>query len=201
MRIFEIVDTHVRAGKRRPCAKLLYNEEERDYRIEIEPWATENDVPMLLIPFIHTKERTLDGTWSRRWVEERIVPPSRQNIGQVLKANNLDEYDDFKLLLVSMGRCCQDDFELVEVTPGCGADSPDSTIPSAPTLAESIGAELARARREAGLTQTELATRSGVQQAAISRVERGIGNPTLALVEALASCLGVRLNVRGKKLS
>ena len=181
MRVFEIVDTHVRAGKRRPCAKLLYNEEERDYRI--------------------TQERTLDGTWSRRWVEERIVPPSRQNIGQVLKANNLDEYDDFKLLLVSMGRCCQDDFELVEVTPGCGADSPDSTIPSAPTLAESIGAELARARREAGLTQTELATRSGVQQAAISRVERGIGNPTLALVEALASCLGVRLNVRGKKLS
>ena len=100
-----------------------------------------------------------------------------------------------------MGRCSQDDFELVEITPGCGADSPDSTRSSTSTLAESIGAELARARREAGLTQTELATRSGVQQAAISRVERGVGNPTLALVEALASCLGVRLKVTSEKLS
>ena len=201
MRVFEIVDTHVRTGKRRACAKLLYNEEERDYRIEIEPWATENDVPMLLIPFIHTKERALDGTWSRRWVEERIVPPSRQNIGQVLKANNLDEYDDFKLLLASMGRCSQDDFGLVEVTPDSDADSADPTSSSTPTLAESMGAELARARREARLTQIELATRSGVQQAAISRIERGVGNPTLALVEALANCLGVRLKVTGEKLS
>ena len=99
-----------------------------------------------------------------------------------------------------MGRCSQDDFELVEVTPDSNADSPDPTSSSTPTLAESVGAELARARREAGLTQIELAARSGVQQAAISRVERGVGNPTLALVEALASCLGVRLKVTGEKL-
>lgn len=146
MRAFSIIDASVRADRRKPCATLYYDEERREYRIEIEPWATEDDVPMLLIPFVHKRERVLDGTWSRKWVEERIVPPSRQNIGQVLKANGLTEYDDFRLLLVGMGRCSQDDFELVEIDPERkGAGLPEGG--DAPTLAQRMGAELERASR------------------------------------------------------
>ena len=198
MRAFSIIDASVRADRRRPCATLYYDEERREYRIEIEPWATEDDVPMLLIPFVHKRERVLDGTWSRKWVEERIVPPSRQNIGQVLKANGLTEYDDFRLLLVGMGRCSQDDFELVEIDPerkGAGL----SEGGDAPTLAQRMGAELERARHDAGFTQLELARRSGIQQAAISKVERGLGNPTLALIETLAHGLGVKLDITVSK--
>ena len=77
------------------------------------PGTVETDVPMGLVPFAHDGKREVDPHWSRRWVEERIVPPSRQNIGQVLKANGLVEYDDFALLVHGMGRCSQDDFELV----------------------------------------------------------------------------------------
>ena len=198
MRAFAIIDTNVRANKRKPCATLYYDETRHDYRIEIEPWATEDDVPMLLIPFVHKKERTLDGTWSRKWVEERIVPPSRQNIGQVLKANGLTEYDDFKLLLVGMGRCSQDDFELVEIDLGKKGEGA-SEDGDAPTLAQRVGTELEHARHEAGLTQLELAHRSGIQQAAISKLERGLGNPTLALIEALAHCLGVTLDITASK--
>lgn len=45
-------------------------------------------------------------------------------------------------------------------------------------------------RKAAGLTQRQLAARSGVQQADISRIEAGDANPTLATVAALAYALG-----------
>lgn len=46
------------------------------------------------------------------WVRQRIVPPDRQNIGQILKANGLEEYDEFSLLMLGSGRCAQDDYYL-----------------------------------------------------------------------------------------
>ena len=55
------------------------------------------------------------------------------------------------------------------------------------------------ARHDAGLTQLELARRSGIQQAAISKVERGLGNPTFALIETLAHSLGVKLDITVSK--
>jgi transcriptional regulator with XRE-family HTH domain len=48
-------------------------------------------------------------------------------------------------------------------------------------------------RRAAGLTQRQLAARSGVQQADISRIEAGDANPTLATIAALAYALGAEL--------
>ena len=51
------------------------------------------------------------------WVQQRIIPSDRQNLGQILKVNVLDEYDEFKLLMLSNGRCTQDNCYLVEITP------------------------------------------------------------------------------------
>ncbi len=196
MRAFDIVDLTVRSDKRKACATLFHDDANGGcYRIEIKPWAGENDVPMLLVPFVRAGKPVLDEKWSRKWVEERIVPPSRQNIGQVLKANGLDEYDDFKLLMVSMGRCSQDDFGLVEVDARASREAGARALPELLGFAARVGSELARARREAGLTQVELSARSGVQQGAISRLERGVGNPTLGVIEVLAEALGVRLDV------
>ena len=42
-------------------------------------------------------------------MQQRIVPSDRQNLGQILKENNLTEYDEFELLMLSGGRCAQDD--------------------------------------------------------------------------------------------
>jgi hypothetical protein len=53
--------------------------------------------------------------WSKLWVQQRIVPTDRQNLGQVLKDNHLKEYDEYGLLMLSMGRCSQDDYYLVPV--------------------------------------------------------------------------------------
>jgi len=55
-------------------------------------------------------------------------------------------------------------------------------------------------RMAAGLTQRQLAARSGVQQADISRIEAGDANPTLATISILASCLGAELSLRPRAL-
>lgn len=51
---------------------------------------------------------------------------------------------------------------------------------------------LTRARRAAGLSQTELAARSGTAQAVISRIERGAVSPSLDTLSKIAKGLGMR---------
>jgi transcriptional regulator with XRE-family HTH domain len=45
------------------------------------------------------------------------------------------------------------------------------------------------------LSQTQLACASGIQQAEISRFERGLGNPTLTTLAALGQALGFELAI------
>lgn len=58
---------------------------------------------------------------------------------------------------------------------------------------ERLGAEIARLRRALGLSQASLAARASVQQADISRIERGLGNPTRDTLVRLADALDARL--------
>ena len=53
-----------------------------------------------------------------------------------------------------------------------------------------VGQSIARAREEAGLSQRELATKSGVMQAEISKIELGKGNPTITTLQKIAKALG-----------
>src|SRR4051812_47957779 len=57
-----------------------------------------------------------------------------------------------------------------------------------------IGAKLLDRRLAAGMTQRDLAQASGVDQAEISRIERGQGNPTAQTLQALGTPLGVALD-------
>jgi len=57
----------------------------------------------------------------------------------------------------------------------------------------SASALLRTARRNASLTQTDLARRLGVSQAAIAKLERPGANPTMATVEAALWATGHRL--------
>ncbi len=45
------------------------------------------------------------------------------------------------------------------------------------------------ARIKTGMTQTELSKKSGISQADISRLEKGIRNPSLALLKRLAQAM------------
>lgn len=59
---------------------------------------------------------------------------------------------------------------------------------------------LRKARERAGITQQELAVRSGMSQAAISRLERGDRSLTVEGLERLLLAMGMRLELRTEPL-
>ncbi len=54
-----------------------------------------------------------------------------------------------------------------------------------------VGRNFARLRREKGLTQEEVAARSGFSQQYLSGLEQGRRNPTIITLHELAQALGV----------
>lgn len=53
-----------------------------------------------------------------------------------------------------------------------------------------IGDRITEARKQKGLSQAELAKRSGLSQAGISYIEKGLRSPSTDTLELLASALG-----------
>ena len=58
-----------------------------------------------------------------------------------------------------------------------------------------LARQVAQLRHGCGMTQVELATRSGIPQSEISRIERGAANPTVATLAALGGPLGATLRL------
>jgi len=65
--------------------------------------------------------------------------------------------------------------------------------------AYSVATVLMTARKERGLTQAELASLSGVQQADISRMERGSMIPNMSTFLKLMESLNVSVNLKMEK--
>jgi len=55
--------------------------------------------------------------------------------------------------------------------------------------------ELLRLREELNITQQELADRTGINRADISRIEHGNANPSLKTMKRLASAMGKRVSI------
>jgi len=58
-----------------------------------------------------------------------------------------------------------------------------------------IGQRLAEVRNALGITQTELAERSGIKQGNIARIEGGKYNSTFDTLTALASAMGKKIDI------
>ena len=113
MRLFAIRDESM--PEDRILGYLIYYETSRFFYIELPDGADPWEMPPIFSPFVTLGIYSIDSNWSRRWVRQRIVPQDRQNIGQILRDNGLKEYDEFSLLMLTMGRCEQDDCYLEEV--------------------------------------------------------------------------------------
>jgi DNA-binding XRE family transcriptional regulator len=61
------------------------------------------------------------------------------------------------------------------------------------TAAQQIGSLLAAARKEAGLTQTDVGKALGMQQTSIARIEAGKTNPSLGTLEKICTVLNRKL--------
>lgn len=114
MKIFAIRDEEDISKKN--LAFLLYYENSKQFYIEVpaeaDPWET----PLLIETFVKRGERTIGAYWSRLWVQQRIIPTDRQNLGQILKENHLEAYDEYDLLMLGEGRCAQDNYYLVPIS-------------------------------------------------------------------------------------
>ena len=115
MKIFAIRDESLNRDK--ILGYPLYYENSKSFYIELPEDADPWEVPLLLSSFAKRGQYSIGSYWSRIWVEQRIVPKDRQNLGQILKDNNLSEYDEYDLLKLSEGRCAQDDCFLKELKP------------------------------------------------------------------------------------
>ena len=60
-------------------------------------------------------------------------------------------------------------------------------------LADRLAESLLRMRREAGVTQAEMARRLGLTQSTIARAEKGNQNLTLSMLDELCDALGCDL--------
>jgi transcriptional regulator with XRE-family HTH domain len=56
-----------------------------------------------------------------------------------------------------------------------------------------LGRELRRHRRKKKLTQVDLSVEAGLSPNVVGRIERGIGNPTIVVLHAIATRLGIRV--------
>ena len=58
---------------------------------------------------------------------------------------------------------------------------------------KAVGAALASARHDCGATQQSVADAAGIQQAELSRIENGVGNPTVETLLKIVAALDLRL--------
>lgn len=89
---------------------LNYNEQTKKYTIDIPEDVSYKEAPFMISLFLKKGIRFMDSDWSMRWVQSRIIPSSRQNIGEILRVNGMSSYDEHKMLLKNEGRSCQDEF-------------------------------------------------------------------------------------------
>lgn len=108
MKIFEIYNGLDKNGK--TLGVLYYDEEKDAYRIEIPEKVDADKLPFVLEATVQQGSHTVNDHRARRWVQDRIVPASRQNIGSILKAAGMTVYDPIAMLEHWSGRCVQDDF-------------------------------------------------------------------------------------------
>lgn len=89
---------------------MNYDEQSKTYTIDIPENVSYKEAPFMMSLFLKKGIRSVDSEWSMRWVRSRIIPSSRQNIGEILRVNGMRSYDEHKLLLKNEGRSCQDEF-------------------------------------------------------------------------------------------
>ena len=67
-------------------------------------------------------------------------------------------------------------------------------------LMDIIGARLTEIRCEKGITQRQLSQKTGIYQADISKIERGLANPSLSTLERLANGLEMKIVIGFEQL-
>lgn len=74
------------------------------------------DYPAFFNMFIEKKEYIINSYWTYKWINERIIPYSRQNINDILKDNNIPYYNELLMLIASKAHSSMDDNYIVQIS-------------------------------------------------------------------------------------
>lgn len=111
MIVFEIRDE---SNKDSLLGYLFYYPKSKRFYTELLGSVDEWSAPFIFWGQVKKGKYSIGYEESLEFVRQRIIPPDRQNIGMILRDNNISEYDEYKLLNLSLGRCAQDDLYLVK---------------------------------------------------------------------------------------
>lgn len=73
------------------------------------------DYPVFFNLFIEKKQCMINDYWTKKWIEERTIPYSRQNINDILKENGFKSYNEILLFIKASGKSSMDDCYLKEI--------------------------------------------------------------------------------------
>lgn len=90
---------------------LFYNDEDKTFGYFMPEGVDFGHQPSVF-SILSEKKRLINDREVRMWVKDRIVPPERQNIGEILRNVGIETYDEFEILKFCKGRSCMDAFEM-----------------------------------------------------------------------------------------
>jgi len=91
-----------------------YDDDNKRFSMSLFPNIPTADLPLSLEIFAGNGKYELDSADVTTWIRGRICPSGRQNIGSILKELELEEYDEFGILMHTMARCDKDELYLSE---------------------------------------------------------------------------------------
>ena len=98
----------------RQVGTFSYNTESKQFSMTIFKDVEKEDLPLSLEGFANRNKYELSQEDVLRWIRGRICPPGRHNIRELLRANGLNEYDEFGLLMITGAKCDKDALYLRE---------------------------------------------------------------------------------------
>jgi hypothetical protein len=113
MRVFAIHDNDLEENN--SIGYLFFYERSNTFIIELADFLDEWTAPVLFSNMVKNKEFTVPREHAHLWVNERVIPPGRQNIAMILNNAKLSTYNEGKLLALSNGYCSQDACYLEEI--------------------------------------------------------------------------------------
>jgi len=119
LKLFEIRDSSQVLPDRtdRIQGYLFYYSRSRRFYAEILSELDQWTAPAMFMKHMKQGRYSIDHEWTMKWVQQRIIPAERQNIGAILRENHLKEYDPYRLLCLSEGRCAQDESYIRKIDP------------------------------------------------------------------------------------
>ena len=106
MKVFAIHDDEI--DIKNSIGYLFHYERSNSFVIELVNTLDEWNAPLLFSTLVKRGVYTIPKDIAMLWVQERVIPSGRQNIGLILKNSKMAKYSEGKLLALSQGKSSQD---------------------------------------------------------------------------------------------